>query len=473
MLFDIPRSLRLLMRCSRITRSSLFILTLGSVAPSAHAQIDFGALLSAAGRASKDLPQLQAQAALQVNPVLLTLSPQYPATVKITNPLDTSVTVTCALRFVYPQVDSTGAIVADSLGAPAIAASHDASRWVHGVPSELVLAAHEIRILTLAVRIPPHTHDGEYWTALILTERQVSLPSITVPGFTFAPRDIQTLMPVMYQQHVGPMALRIGTPVVTVVGDSLVRACVPMRHTGIAHVDGNIRISLRTGVAGVDTVMNTPVSVYEVLTPCWTFPLGTVSPGTYDVEVIATATNTPDLLAGATPTPIRVSMPFSLTQDSRRAAKAARAHRDSLYTSVTLVPAHGPLPDQLAAEVHNAIQRGQTPIMDVGATWCGPCHDLDHALQLSALQSAVRGMYVMHVDLDQWQPALGALGLSINHVPLVVTLDRTGKPTTQYLTQTIDCQPSESVEAAVQRGAAAGVVAYLSAAREAWGAMAH
>ena len=93
-----------------------------------------------------------------------------------------------------------------------------------------------------------------------------------------------------------------------------------------------------------------------------------------------------------------------------------------------------PYPDstvlaQLAAATQAARRRGRTPIVEIGAPWCGPCHQLEGVLQGPEMREAMQHMYVISLNLDLWQPTLARVGFDVNTgIPRMVVIDSTGRP---------------------------------------------
>lgn len=84
---------------------------------------------------------------------------------------------------------------------------------------------------------------------------------------------------------------------------------------------------------------------------------------------------------------------------------------------------------QLAAAVRAARRRGRTPVVEVGAPWCGPCHVLEGVLEGPDMRAATQQMEVLSLNLDLWREALATLGFDVNTgIPRVVVIDSTGHP---------------------------------------------
>jgi hypothetical protein len=115
------------------------------------------------------------------------------------------------------------------------------------------------------------------------------------------------------------------------------------------------------------------------------------------------------------------SIPLHLTPDSG-AVDTTR--------SVTLTPAQGALVPLLAAASDTARRRSLTPVLDIGATWCGPCQTLNDLLASADMRPVVNKMYLIHLDLDVWHDALDSLGVDVNTgIPRLQALSGKSLPT--------------------------------------------
>jgi thiol-disulfide isomerase/thioredoxin len=113
---------------------------------------------------------------------------------------------------------------------------------------------------------------------------------------------------------------------------------------------------------------------------------------------------------------------------SLASAVASGQTTDHTFSEVTLNPAQGTLLPQLAAAVQKADQQGLTPVVDVGASWCEPCHLVDAVIHLPEMGAIMQKMYVIHLDLDVWGRRLRVLGINLESVPRVFALGHTGMP---------------------------------------------
>ncbi len=107
----------------------------------------------------------------------------------------------------------------------------------------------------------------------------------------------------------------------------------------------------------------------------------------------------------------------------------AREGASSAMREVRLTPSSTPLPDVLSAEARKAKAEGLAPFVLVGATWCGPCQELEKSMHDPRMRKAFSGTYVIHLDVDAWGGRLGKAGLGASAVPVIFALDPEGKPT--------------------------------------------
>jgi hypothetical protein len=109
----------------------------------------------------------------------------------------------------------------------------------------------------------------------------------------------------------------------------------------------------------------------------------------------------------------------------------AACHRGPAAPPVTVVepkPGGDPLTVLLAREAQAARSLKLQPYAYLSATWCGPCETLKHSLSEPRMAEALRGAYLIKLDIDGWEPALGPAGLDASTIPAFVGLDAGGRP---------------------------------------------
>lgn len=105
-----------------------------------------------------------------------------------------------------------------------------------------------------------------------------------------------------------------------------------------------------------------------------------------------------------------------------------KGHGALVFDTLSLRQDSTPL-TQLAAATRAARRQGRTPIVEIGASWCGPCHALEDVLEGSDMRTAMQQMYVVSLDIDQWHNALANLGFDVNTgIPRIAMIDSTGHP---------------------------------------------
>ncbi len=140
------------------------------------------------------------------------------------------------------------------------------------------------------------------------------------------------------------------------------------------------------------------------------------------LTLLACRTLFPDRLASPTRTPIPVAT-------SQLEATAFAPGPD--FTLVRIYPKDGSLQNQLAAESQKAQALGQALFVEFDATWCPPCQAITASLaqKNKLMLNAYRGIYLVHVDVDEWGWDNHEAGFTVTGIPVFFKLDQDGKPT--------------------------------------------
>ena len=96
---------------------------------------------------------------------------------------------------------------------------------------------------------------------------------------------------------------------------------------------------------------------------------------------------------------------------------------------MTLTPKDGDLSALLSAEAGKARAKGQKAYVEVHATWCMPCKELEASLGDPLMQDAFKDTYQIRLDSDAWGNELMKAGINANGIPAFFELDPQGKPT--------------------------------------------
>ncbi len=87
------------------------------------------------------------------------------------------------------------------------------------------------------------------------------------------------------------------------------------------------------------------------------------------------------------------------------------------------------LTDALATYYDLANGVGLKLYVELGAEWCGPCVALKKSLPDPRMQRALKGTYIVRLDIDAWGDRLEKSGYSTGAIPAFYEVDKEGKPT--------------------------------------------
>ncbi len=142
----------------------------------------------------------------------------------------------------------------------------------------------------------------------------------------------------------------------------------------------------------------------------------------HDVTV-APQSASPSALAAPTPPPIPIrAEPLpSATAEPPRAAPPLKMSE--------IAPTQGDLNTLLAAEWKKASGLGLKLYTEMYADWCKPCRVVAKVLSDPAFAERFRGLYIVRLNIDDWQEKLHAAGFKVRYIPAFYGVGARGEPT--------------------------------------------
>jgi thiol-disulfide isomerase/thioredoxin len=104
------------------------------------------------------------------------------------------------------------------------------------------------------------------------------------------------------------------------------------------------------------------------------------------------------------------------------------------FAVVDALSEEGPLAEVLADHASRAVQMGLRPFVEFTATWCPSCNALADSLEDPRMIEAFRGVYLVRVDIDEWERSLPGSAFRVFGVPTFFEVDERGLPTGRMLT---------------------------------------
>lgn len=94
------------------------------------------------------------------------------------------------------------------------------------------------------------------------------------------------------------------------------------------------------------------------------------------------------------------------------------------------------LGQQIRQHASAAELRGLRPFIEFTASWCPPSAAFDESLEHPLMVEALRGSYLIRVDIDEFSGFSGyeSLGFVVRGVPVFFELDAEGRPTGRQIT---------------------------------------
>jgi hypothetical protein len=111
-----------------------------------------------------------------------------------------------------------------------------------------------------------------------------------------------------------------------------------------------------------------------------------------------------------------------------RVATADKPPDQALFMVVSVDPGTAGLREALRAEIENARRENLRPYVEFWAPWCKACAVLKSSLGDPAMRGALRGTYLIMLNLDDWNNHLGGSGFAPTVIPTFYGLRSDGAP---------------------------------------------
>jgi len=98
-----------------------------------------------------------------------------------------------------------------------------------------------------------------------------------------------------------------------------------------------------------------------------------------------------------------------------------------------LSPAQGDLAPLLRAQAERARDKHLLPVIEFYADWCAPCRAFQGSLDDPRMVEALRGTYLVKLNLDDWHDKLVGTGFTVRSIPAFYLVDSAGRPTGKML----------------------------------------
>lgn len=127
--------------------------------------------------------------------------------------------------------------------------------------------------------------------------------------------------------------------------------------------------------------------------------------------------------AASAPDPLRVSA----------SSPSAPPPSPPPFVLTELAPTQGDLIPLLRAQVERARAKQLRPVIEFYADWCPPCRAFQNSLGDPRMTEALRGTYLVKLNLDDWHDKLEGTGFQPASIPAFYLVGADGRPSGQML----------------------------------------